>query len=422
MNILADVPKGAALPRVQLLADAFPVVSQTFVVELAAALRTAGVPLHLLATGSDGADPSLLHGHPAGEDLARRMVEPAGGVGQIARFLARQTLQGRPPLRLMARAVRHPHHARNLLGRAAAFAQAEPVDVLHCQFATLGMMALRYRDMGILRFSRLVVHLRGWDVSQYTAQHGPDALARVFAEGDMFVANCRFFADRAIELGCHPDRVVVIGSPIDTNRFAPPATPRQPSGTLRVGAVGRLVEKKGFGDLIDGVAALRDRGVAATLDIIGEGPLRPDLEAQIQRHDLGDSVTLRGAAPSDAVLEMLHSVDLFVAPSVRAKSGDEDAPVNTLKEALATGLPVIGTRHGGIPELVEDGTNGFLVPERDPQALAQAMAKIAGTSAARRSEMGAVGREKVIAEYSRPVIAARTIDAYYKAIHKETRQ
>lgn len=419
MNIVTEVPKGRVLPSVNLLADSFPVISQTFVMELASALRTAGVPLRVLATGNEGADRSLLEAHPSGADLLERAVQPTASPREIVQFLKQRALQGRLPLGILARAALRPSRAKSLLGRATAFATCPHVDVLHCQFTTLGNFALKYRHMGLLRFSRLVVHIRGWDISMYVAENGRDAHHRVFAEGDFFIANCQHFADRAIELGCDPDRIVVIGSPIDTDRFSPPGTTKSASATLRIGAVGRLVEKKGFDDLVEAMAILRDKGVSASLDIIGDGPMRHVLEKLIDKHDLSEIVKLRGAAPSDGVLAMLQRIDLFVAPSVRAKSGDEDAPVNTLKEAMATGLPVIGTRHGGIPELVKDGINGLLVPERDPAALAKAMAQMAATPADVRTEMGRVGRLKVIAEYARPVIAERTIDAYNKALNME---
>lgn len=419
MNSHVEVSAARALPSVCLLADSFPVLSQTFVLELAAGLRAENVPLRILATDTQNTDLSLLDGHPAGADLAARMVQPRASAREIGTFLARRLAQGQPPLRILLRAAAQPHRARALLGRAAAFAQCPPVDVLHCQFATLGIAALRFRDMKLLRFRKLVVHLRGWDITMYTAQNGPDALRRLFAEADLFIAACQHFADLVIEMGCDPARVIVIGSPIDTARFSPPQVPPAPDTSLRIGAVGRLVEKKGFDDLIEAMALLRDRGIAARLQIIGEGPMRPTLEGLIRQHDLADTVTLQGAAAPESVRALMHGLDLFVTPSKRAASGDEDGIVNSLKEAMATGLPVIGTRHGGIPEVIEDGVNGLLVPERAPDVLAEAIAQIAATPAEARSEMGRAGWRKVVSDYAGPAIAARTVAAYVKVAQSD---
>lgn len=404
------------MPSVHLLADAFPVLSQTFVLELAAGLHAAGVPLHILTTGVENAEPALLQGHPAGADLAERLVPPHASAAAVARFLGGRTLQGRPPLHLLARAALRPHRGLSLLRRATAFAQCPDADILHCQFATLGSLALRLRAWDVLRFRRLVVHLRGWDVTMHAARHGPGALRDVFDRGDLFIAVCRHLADRAVGLGCDPARIVVIGSPIDTGRFQPPAVPREPSPTLRIGAVGRLVEKKGFDDLVAAMARLQTMGVGATLDIIGEGPMRAPLEERIGRAGLHDTVRLHGAAPPAEVLALLQRIDLAIAPSVRAASGDEEGIVNSLKEAMATGLPVIGTRHGGIPELVDHGTNGFLVPERDPDALAAAIRDMAALAPDERAALGRAGRRKVVSEYSPSVIVARTIEAYRRVL------
>lgn len=419
MNTIAEVPPASVLPSVYLLADAFPVLSQTFVLELAAGLRAKKVPLRILATDTENTDLSLLDGHPAGADLAARMVQPRANAREIGAFLAQRTARGKPPVRILLRAVAKPHQAKALLGRAAAFAQCPPVDVLHCQFATLGVAALRFRNMKLLRFRKLVVHLRGWDITMYTAQNGPEALHSLFAQADLFIAACQHFADLVIEMGCDPARVVVIGSPIDTDRFSPPSVPRKPATSLRIGAVGRLVEKKGFDDLIEAMAVLRDKGIAARLEIIGEGPMRPTLEGLIHQHDLANTVQLHGAAAPDNVRALMHRVDTFVTPSKRAASGDEDGVVNSLKEAMATGLPVIGTQHGGIPEVIDDGINGLLVPERAPLELAEAIAQIAATPPEIRADMGRAGWRKVVSEYSGQAIASKTVQAYVKLVQSD---
>jgi colanic acid/amylovoran biosynthesis glycosyltransferase len=147
------------------------------------------------------------------------------------------------------------------------------------------------------------------------------------------------------------------------------------------------------------------------LDVIGEGGTRADLETRIARHGLGDRVTLHGAATSAQVLAALHRADIALAPSVTASSGDSDGPVNTAKEAMATGLPIIATRHGGIPELVIPGENGDLVPERDPVALAAAIARMIDNWCSWEA-LGRAGRQKVVTDYGQDSIIAKTLSAY----------
>ena len=173
------------------------------------------------------------------------------------------------------------------------------------------------------------------------------------------------------------------------------------------------MDKKGFGDCVEAMARLG--GIEAELDILGEGPLRPLLERRIAALGLQGRVRLHGAATADRILAACHRADIGLAPSVTAEDGDADAPVNTLKEKMATGLPVIATDHGGIPELVRPGENGCLVPERAPDALAAAIRDLA----ARPGDwprLGAAGRAKVVDDYGIARVAERTLAAYADAL------
>lgn len=139
---------------------------------------------------------------------------------------------------------------------------------------------------------------------------------------------------------------------------------------VRIVTTGRLTGKKGIEYGIRAVAKLLKAGRNIRYDIIGDGPLKENLERLIEHLGVGSAVRLLGWKQQQEIIEILTEAQLFVAPSVTSKEGDQDAPVNVLKEAMAMGIPVIGTRHGGIPELVEDYVSGLLVPERDSESLA----------------------------------------------------
>ena len=109
---------------------------------------------------------------------------------------------------------------------------------------------------------------------------------------------------------------------------------------------------------------------------------------------MGEKIHLLGWQNEAGIIEMLSQAHLFVAPSVTAADGNQDAPINVLKEAMAMGLPVVSTTHGGIPELVEDGVSGYLVPERDGDAIAQALTKLIDQPQ-RWPDMGRAGRDYV---------------------------
>jgi colanic acid/amylovoran biosynthesis glycosyltransferase len=289
-------------------------------------------------------------------------------------------------------------------------------DIVHCQFGYEGLVAHRHRRLGTLRTRALICHFRGSDLTRYVRENGRGVYRWLFGDAELLIANCDYFRRRLLDLGAPADRTIIIGSPIDTGFFAPPKKPRETYDgrrALRLVAVGRLAEKKGFADAIDAVAKLEDRD--ATLEIYGDGPLRAQLEARAQDHGLANRVTFHGPAVAREILAGLHRADIALAPSVTAQDGDADAPVNTLKEAMATGLPVIATRHGGIPELVEHGVNGLLVPERDPAAIAAALRELAAAPE-RWHTMGQCGREAVVERYGLEEVASMTLAAYRRAL------
>jgi colanic acid/amylovoran biosynthesis glycosyltransferase len=132
--------------------------------------------------------------------------------------------------------------------------------------------------------------------------------------------------------------------------------------------------------------------------VFGDGALRESLMALTAELGLHEQVLFYGRQGQEAVRDGLAHADVLVAASVTAADGDEEGIPNVLKEAMASGMPVVGTRHAGIPELVEDGISGWLVPERDVAALAAALARLAAEPE-RWASMGRAGRAKVEREY-----------------------
>ena len=147
---------------------------------------------------------------------------------------------------------------------------------------------------------------------------------------------------------------------------------------LLIVAIGRLIAKKGFADLIRACGFLADRGKLFQCEIIGEGPLEDELRARIEQLNLQDRVALSGAKPQREVRQRLAAASVFVLPSVVDAEGGMDNLPTVIMEAMATGLPVISTDIGGIPEMVVQNETGFLVRPGDAEALAGAIEKVIG--------------------------------------------
>jgi len=196
--------------------------------------------------------------------------------------------------------------------------------------------------------------------------------------------------------------VIVKANAIDTRRFA--ATRRAPAagGPVRLIAVCRIEPKKGLVDLVEAVSLVRARGIDARLTVVGtpspETPINlacaDRLRERITQLGLADVVALPGRATAPEVRAHLAQADLFVAPFVETERGDKDGVPTSLLEAMATGLAVIATDAGSIPEVISHGVDGCLVPQRAPTALADAIAALARTPD-ERARLGDAARRTV---------------------------
>lgn len=184
-----------------------------------------------------------------------------------------------------------------------------------------------------------------------------------------------------------PMRRVYNGIDMAAFDWQPPAPEAQ--GIL---AVGRLVEKKGFHILIEALRILRDDGREVTCRIIGSGEEDTDLRAQMTAARLGDSVTFEGSIPQVGVKRAMREAAVMACPCIVGEDGNRDGMPTVLLEAMALGLPCIGTNVTGIPELINDGVSGFVVPEGDTAALAKALARLLD-DADLRARFSRAGRE-----------------------------
>lgn len=187
---------------------------------------------------------------------------------------------------------------------------------------------------------------------------------------------------------------VYSGHPIRPTVTAP--VPMAPP--YRILALGRLIPKKGFDILIRACGILRERGIDLRLVVGGSGRCRSDLENLAGKLGLGDRVEFRGFVPQHLVPEFLASGDIFVMPSIVDATGDRDGLPNVILEALLQGLPAVGSDVCAIREAVRDGETGFLVPQGDPLALADAIQEILKDSG-RALQMAREGRAMVIREF-----------------------
>lgn len=221
----------------------------------------------------------------------------------------------------------------------------------------------------------LVVTLHGFDVSASNEDFARNRSGRRFLKrrprlwqgASHFICVSKAIRDIALRAGYPEDKLVVRYIGIDCDKFSPaPVSGREPDLIL---FVARLVEKKGCEYLIRAAAELRERNRKARLIIIGDGPLRGELERLATT--LKVNANFLGVQGPEAVREWMQRAWVLCNPSVTAANGDTEGLGMVFAEAQATGLPVVSTSHGGIPEVVRDGETGLLARERSTEELAE---------------------------------------------------
>lgn len=221
------------------------------------------------------------------------------------------------------------------------------------------------------------------------------ALRDKIRRADRIVCISEFHRAFYIAEGADPDKLFIVYCGIDTTHFRPVAR-RSIEGPLRIRSAGRLVEKKGFADLIAACALLRDRGVPFECLIGGSGPLDSELRHQIGELGLENHVRLTGSAlKQEAIPAFMSGADVFCLPCIWASDNDVDGLPQMLMEAMACGLPSVSTRLVGIPDLVEHGRGGLLVEPGDVEGLANALEMLFRDEAL-RSDLAAGGRARVL--------------------------
>ena len=182
--------------------------------------------------------------------------------------------------------------------------------------------------------------------------------------------------------------------------------PKREREPLRILSVGRLIEKKGFEDLIAACGHLRKMEEVPEFEclIVGDGPLEDELAARIQKLGLEECVQLAGPRSQSEIVEMLGGTAVFALACVTEKGGGKDNLPTVIMEAMAAAVPCVSTRLAGVPEMVADGETGYLADERDVDGLATAMATLLRDEGM-RARMGHVGRERARALFAKEVTA-----------------
>ena len=360
--------------KVAFVVTAFPTLSYTFILDKITGLIDRGHEVDVFADRPGQLDQMhpdveryglLNHVYcpPMPNNVAMRYVTGAG------LMLTRGWRRPGVMLRSL-NAFRHGELASSLvlLYGAIPLLRMRSYDIIHAQFGPNGLKAMFLRENGLLE-GKLITHFYGYDVNVYPRRRGAKVYHQLFQVGDLYTANSRFLAERAISLGCPAGRILDLPIGADLSKFAFSERRRKPGDPIRILTVARLVEVKGLEYSIAAVAKAISEYPEIQYQIVGDGPLLGRLRQLVSQLGIKGHVQFLGGRTQDEVIELYAGAHLFVLASVVGADGAEEGHGTVLTEAKATGLPVISSRVGGIPENVLDGKSGFLVPQRDVEAL-----------------------------------------------------
>jgi colanic acid/amylovoran biosynthesis glycosyltransferase len=399
-------------PRLLYIVSLFPCWSETFIVREIAALLAAGADVRILSLKA----PSENLVHPEAEQLLPRVQYPLSAgpaaLRRAAALVAHPRALSSLALALGRALARHPIElAKSLEAVARAVEQLDWVrefdpDVIHAHWAS-------YPSTAALALGRLVGKPFGFTCHAHDI-FVHDHLLREKLESaavPVTISRCNvaWLAEQVTARA--RDRLTVIHCGVDL-----PSLFFQDDGRDEdlIVTVGRLDPIKGFDVLIDALAELERQGRRFRCQVIGEGPLRGELQAHIDRQRLSEFVALVGALSQTEVRAALRTATIFTLPSVIAPSGDRDGIPVSLMEAMAAGAPVVSTRVSGIPELIEDEREGLLVSPRNSRALAEALARLLDDAALRR-RLAVGARAKVEREFDAAREANKLLELFAHA-------
>jgi glycosyltransferase involved in cell wall biosynthesis len=291
---------------------------------------------------------------------------------------------------------------------------AQRVQLIHAHFGLFAFDVLPLaKSLGI----PMVVTFHGTDASAYLKNKKYLRELPRLVDYAHVITVSRNMAERMATAGIEIPRVNVhyIGVPVDEFgyvRRTPIGEKLRKQLPVKFLQVANFVEKKGHKYTVEAFARVADKYPNTELVFAGDGPLRQSVESRCADCGLDGRVTFMGKVAGREVASLMREADLFVHHSVTAANGDSEGIPTVLMEAMSTGLPVMSTRHSGIPELVSDGVDGFLVGERDVDAYAAGMESLVDAD----PQMGGRARSKIEEKFNMSLQNDKLMDIYRSAI------
>ncbi|AJC80612.1 colanic acid biosynthesis glycosyltransferase WcaL [Rhizobium etli bv. phaseoli str. IE4803] len=384
----------------------FPELTQTFVYNEMRGLKNLAVDIDVVALRRPASNVSSLPEQYGFSDRIRYVQADKRRLSRIAalirggsRLLVRADFRTLWRLATMRDSETRLPISQKLRIAASLQPGSSRSDVIHCHFGPAGRVVAHLKKLGLIKVPMTTV-FHGYDITQYTDGR-PDIYRELFEQADLLLPISDLWRRRLIDLGAPPEKIATIRLGVDCDAFDYKLRTIPAGQRTRFITIGRMTEKKGHRFTIQAFSQLVSRrsDLDLSLDIVGNGPLFDDMRNLAEASGHSDRIQFHGGLPHQEIKRLLDEAHIFVLPSVTAADGDMEGIPVSIMEAMAMGLPVISTRHSGIPELVSHGESGLLVPETDTEALSSAMEQLVKNPTLIQS-MGLQGRRIVEEQFN----------------------
>lgn len=412
--------------KIAILVDKFPCRSQTFVMSHVKGLIERGHDVEVFAK-----IPGIVPGPNSGWDMPEfnsrihyfneGVYMPANTVLRLVKVFNLMRESGQKNILTLIRSLNFVKFGRlassfHLFFKAWALTSNGPYDIVHCHFGPGGKIGAALKEVGAIK-GKLITTFHGYDITSYVKSNGSDVYRSLFKYGDLCLPISERWKNELVRMGCKGEKVVVHRMGIDLTHFGFRPRTKKERGKVQILSIARFIEKKGLEYGIRAVANVVQQYPEIEYKIVGDGPLKSNLSDLIQKLNVEKYVELVGWKPHEEIAEMIDNAHIFLAPSVTAIDGDQEGIPVVIMEALARGVPVLSTIHAGIPELVQDGKSGFLVPERHIEKLAERLEWLARHPEV-WEKMGREGRTWVEKHYDVNKLNDQLVNVYERLLER----
>lgn len=299
------------------------------------------------------------------------------------------------------------------------FLRKEKIDILHCHFGPNGVLGAFLKDVGIV--SRLIVTFHGSDINSYPKRYGVNVYQHLYQQTDLITANTNFTKSKIVQNGCPDNKIVILPVGLKIDDYPMMNKGNRRSRPFELLTVARLEEKKGHIYVLHAIKKIIEtKGGDIKYHLVGSGSWEDKLKKEVDALKIANCIFFHGFCNRDEIFSLYENANLFILASVTASNGDMEGQGLVLQEAQAVGLPVLTTWHNGIPDGVKNDVSGFLVPEKDSEALAEKILYFM-ENPHKSHEMGKAGRAFVQGKYDIPILTKQLL-GYYEMVMKDSQK